>query len=139
MSVGLSTCNAEGRLRSIEILVFIRAGEILAGIRPPSPVLSGDSRITAAGIGDCRPCEDHEANSGHSSDTRQHFQTRHYKGSREAPACSCADQAGHPPKDVTSARLSQLGAAILATRTSAGLSQAELAATLKTAQLWRGG
>jgi len=38
------------------------------------------------------------------------------------------------PKEVTAGTLSQLGAAILAVRTAAGLSQTELAAMLKTAQ-----
>jgi ribosome-binding protein aMBF1 (putative translation factor) len=38
------------------------------------------------------------------------------------------------PKEVTAAIPSQLGAAILAVRTAAGLSQTELAAKLKTAQ-----
>jgi ribosome-binding protein aMBF1 (putative translation factor) len=38
------------------------------------------------------------------------------------------------PKQVTAASLSQLGAAILATRSAAGLSQTELGAKLKTAQ-----
>ena len=39
-----------------------------------------------------------------------------------------------PPKIVTVTAPSQLGAAILAARTAAGLSQTELAAKLKTAQ-----
>jgi ribosome-binding protein aMBF1 (putative translation factor) len=38
------------------------------------------------------------------------------------------------PREVTAGATSQLGAAILAVRTAAGLSQTELAAKLKTAQ-----
>ena len=39
-----------------------------------------------------------------------------------------------PPKEITAATLSQLGGAILAARTAAGLSQHELAARLQTPQ-----
>jgi ribosome-binding protein aMBF1 (putative translation factor) len=60
-----------------------------------------------------------------------------HKSGRGAPApkslVPVQAKPASPPKEVT-ARPSQLGAAILAARTAAGLSQTELAAKIKTAQ-----
>ena len=50
------------------------------------------------------------------------------------PLVAVQHKAVSPRKEVTAARPSQLGVAILAARTAAGLSQTELAAKLKTAQ-----
>jgi uncharacterized protein len=57
------------------------------------------------------------------------------KGAANPPLVPVQIKPAIPPsKDVTAATPSQLGAAILAARTAAGLSQTELAAKLKTAQ-----
>jgi ribosome-binding protein aMBF1 (putative translation factor) len=58
------------------------------------------------------------------------------QGSRAAkpPLVPVQSKPTSPPKEVTAGAPSQLGAAILAVRTAAGLSQTELAAKLKTAQ-----
>jgi len=62
-----------------------------------------------------------------------------HKSGRAAPGSAkpfvaVQPKAVSPRKEVTAARPSQLGVAILAARTAAGLSQTELAAKLKTAQ-----
>jgi ribosome-binding protein aMBF1 (putative translation factor) len=56
------------------------------------------------------------------------------KGAAKPPLVPVQTKPASPPKDVTAATPSQLRAAILAARTTAGLSQTELAAKLKTAQ-----
>ena len=60
---------------------------------------------------------------------------RHPKPTAGSPSLvPVRSQPASSPKEVTAAAPSQLGAAILAVRTAAGLSQTELAAKLKTAQ-----
>jgi uncharacterized protein len=56
------------------------------------------------------------------------------KASAKPPLVPVQPKPASPPKEVTVTAPSRLGAAILAARTAAGLSQTELAAKLKTAQ-----
>jgi len=88
-----------------------------------------------AGPSLCRYREHHPANSGHPSHTAgRQAQIWARRARPREPLVPVQPKAASPRKEVTAARPLQLGAAILAARTAAGLSQNELASRTKTAQ-----